>query len=140
MDDSAESTREERRDPDLLVPTERRRAVQDASLVVGERLYLCSDRGSLACYEAKTGKILYEEKLKTHADLKGNVGFSASIVYADDKIYATSEKGDVVVVKSGPEFSMVSKNALGETCMATPAISKGVLFFRTRDHVIAVGN
>jgi hypothetical protein len=27
---------------------------------------------------------------------------------------------------------------MGEICMATPAISEGTLFFRTRGHVVAI--
>jgi hypothetical protein len=29
-------------------------------------------------------------------------------------------------------------NPLGEPCLATPAISEGVIFFRTKDHLVAV--
>ena len=49
-----------------------------------------------------------------------------------------SEKGTVYVVKAGAEFQLLAENSLGETCMATPAISEGVLFFRTRHHLMAV--
>ena len=57
---------------------------------------------------------------------------------ADGKIYFTAETGEVVVVRAGPDFEVLSVNDLGETCLATPAISEGGLFFRTRHHVIAV--
>jgi hypothetical protein len=30
-------------------------------------------------------------------------------------------------------------NQMGESCMATPAISKGTLYFRTRSHLVAIG-
>jgi hypothetical protein len=32
----------------------------------------------------------------------------------------------------------VATNELRETCMATPAIADGVLFFRTREKLIAI--
>jgi hypothetical protein len=43
-----------------------------------------------------------------------------------------------VVVKEGFEFEVLSRNSLGEECMATPAISEGVLYFRTRGHLVAI--
>ena len=46
---------------------------------------------------------------------------------------------DVFVVQSGPEFKLLATNPLGEVCMATPAITKGMLLFRTRSHLYAVG-
>jgi outer membrane protein assembly factor BamB len=33
---------------------------------------------------------------------------------------------------------IAATNSLGETCMATPAISENALFFRTRDHLVSV--
>ena len=36
-------------------------------------------------------------------------------------------------------ISLVATNELHETCLATPAISDGTLFFRTREKLIAVG-
>lgn len=102
-------------------------------LVYGDHLYVCRDHGVLSCYEAKTGKRLYNERLTTSF-----TGFTASGVAADGKLYYTSEEGDVYVVQAGPEFKVLSKNPLGEICMATPAISEGALFFRTRDHLVAV--
>jgi len=59
-------------------------------------------------------------------------------VAADGKIYCTAEEGDVYVVKAGPEFELIGVNKMNETCMATPAISQGTLFFRTRHHLVAV--
>ena len=55
------------------------------------------------------------------------------------RIYFTSEDGDVYVVKAGPVFEVLATNPLGEVAMATPAISEGTLLFRTRNHLVAVG-
>ncbi|MDO8629113.1 MAG: PQQ-binding-like beta-propeller repeat protein, partial [Phycisphaerales bacterium] len=102
-------------------------------LVYGDLLYCCRDSGILACYDAKSGKKQYRERL---AD---GVGFTASPVAADGKVYFTSEEGDVYVIKAGEKYELLAKNALGEISMATPAISDGVIFFRTRGNVVAVG-
>jgi len=104
-------------------------------LVYGDHLYACKDNGVLSCYEAATGKRLYRQRLGG-----GSTAFTASPVAADGKVYFTSETGDVYVVKAGPEFELLATNPLGEICMATPAISEGTLFFRTRHHLVAVGH
>jgi outer membrane protein assembly factor BamB len=68
----------------------------------------------------------------------GRTGFSASPVASNGRIYFTSEEGDVYVVKAGTTFEQIAVNPLGEVAMATPAISEGVMFFRTRGHLVAV--
>lgn len=98
-------------------------------------LYACRDNGVLYAFDAKTGKQHYKERIG-----QGNTGFTASIVVASDKLYATSEEGDVYVLKTGPNFERIGRNPLGETCLASPAVSNGTLFFRTRNHLIAICN
>lgn len=102
-------------------------------IVYGEYLYCGSDGGRLSCFEAKTGKLVYRESLSAKRG-----AFSASPVGADGKIYFTGEKGDIYVVKAGPEFKLLGVNEMNETCIATPAISQGTLFFRTRHHLVAI--
>lgn len=102
-------------------------------LPYGEYLYNCRINGILSCYEARTGKRIYDERLGS-----GRTGFTASPVAADGKIYLASEEGDVFVVQAGPTFKLLATNPLGEVCMATPAISEGYLFFRTRGSVVAI--
>ena len=102
-------------------------------LVYGDYLYTCQINGVLSCYEAKTGKRAYQVRLGD-----GATGFSASAVATGGKLYYTSEEGDVYVVKADPEFQQLGKNSMGEVCMATPAISQGVLYFRTRSYLVAI--
>ncbi len=42
------------------------------------------------------------------------------------------------VVAAGPEYKELVRNALDDSVMATPAISEGVLYFRTRQSLVAV--
>jgi outer membrane protein assembly factor BamB len=110
-------------------------AYMQTPMIYGDYLYSCQINGILSCYEAKTGKLVYQERLGT-----GRTGFTASPVAADGKLYFTSEEGDVYVVKAGPEFKILATNSMGEVCMATPAISEGTLFFRTQGHLVAIGD
>ena len=102
-------------------------------LIYGDLLYVCRDNGVLSVFDARTGQRHYQGRL---AD--GRTGFSASAVASNGRIYFTSEEGDVYVVKAGPSFEQLAVNPLGEVTMATPAISEGTMFFRTRGHLVAV--
>ena len=104
-------------------------------LVYGEELYCCNDAGILTCYDVTTGDELYSARLGS-----GRTGFTSSGVAADGKLYFSSEEGDVHVVRAGRDFELLAVNSLGEECMATPAISEGVLFYRTRQHLVAVAD
>ena len=98
-------------------------------------LYVCRDNGVLSVFEIASGQRLYQGRL---AD--GKTGFSASAVASNDRIYFTSEEGDVYVIKAGKTFEQLAVNPLGEVTMATPAISEGTMFFRTKGHLVAVAD
>lgn len=118
-----------------VVWTERRNgAYLMTPLVYRDCLYSGTNNGVLKCYDALSGQLHYQKRLGN-----GTVALSASPVAGDGKIYWTTEEGDVHVVEAGPEFRELAVNNLGEQAMATPAISAGVLFFRTRQSMIAVG-
>ncbi len=102
-------------------------------LVYGDYIYSCRNNGGLICYQAKTGERIYQQRLAG-----GGTGFSASPVAADGKLYFTSEIGDIYVIQAGPEFKLLAQNSMDEICMATPAISEGMLFIRTRKNLVAI--
>ncbi|MEE2778130.1 MAG: PQQ-binding-like beta-propeller repeat protein [Acidobacteriota bacterium] len=114
--------------------TKRDGGYMQTPLVYGDELYVCRDNGVLSCFDAATGELHYKTRLG-----QGRTGFSSSGVAADGKIYFTSEEGEVYVIAAGTEFRQLAVNDLGEVHMSTPAISEGVLYFRTRGRVIAVG-
>lgn len=104
-------------------------------IVYGDLLYVCRDNGVLSVFDARTGERHYQSRLGD-----GKTGFSASPVAAGGRVYFTSEDGDVYVVKAGTTFALLGTNALGEVAMATPAISEGVIYFRTRNHLVAIAD
>jgi len=97
-------------------------------------LYVSRNNGVFKVFEADSGTELYQQRLGD-----GTTGFTASLVAADGKVYFSSEDGDVFVVKAGREFELLAKNRIGEIGMATPAISEGVIYFRTDKSLISVG-
>ena len=117
----------------IVWSTSRDGAYMQTPLVYGDSLYVCRDNGVLSVFDVRTGERRFQGRL---AD--GRTGFSASPVASNGHIYYTSEEGDVYVLKAGATFEQVAVNPLGEVAMATPAISEGVMFFRTRNHLVAV--
>jgi outer membrane protein assembly factor BamB len=113
---------------------ERQGNYMQTPIVVGEKVYACFDTGVLSCFDARTGAIAYGQRLGSGAE-----GFTASPVSDGRHLYFTSEVGNVFVVPATGTFSVSATNKLGETCMATPALCDGTLFFRTREKLIAVG-
>jgi outer membrane protein assembly factor BamB len=99
-------------------------------LAYGDNLYIMRDNGVLAAYLARTGELLYQERLPST--------FSASPVAADGKIYLASEDGDVYVVRAGAKFERLATNPVGEPLMATPAISDGMMYLRTTGALYAI--
>jgi outer membrane protein assembly factor BamB len=112
---------------------QREGAYMQTPIVYRDQLYVCRDNGVLNVYEAATGRRLYQQRL---AD--GTTGFSASAIAGDGKLYYTSEDGSIFVIKAGSAFEQIAENDMGETMMATPAISEGTIFFRTRTRLVAV--
>jgi outer membrane protein assembly factor BamB len=95
-------------------------------LVYGDYLYVLLDRGFLSCYEARTGKVVYEK------ERLGPTAFTASPWAYKGKLFCMSEDGDTVVVQAGKQFKVLGKNSLDEMSMATPALAGGSLFVRTQ--------
>ncbi len=111
----------------------RKGAYMPTPIVYGDYLYICRDNGILTCFEAKTGKQIYKERV-------GGVHrtYTASAVAADGKLYFADEKGAVHIIQAGPEYKHLATNSLGESCLATPAISGKTLFVRTTSHLFAI--
>jgi outer membrane protein assembly factor BamB len=101
------------------------------SLIVEDRYLLSvSKKGEAFCYEAATGKVLWKETLGKH---------HASPVSADGLVYFLNDDGVLNVVKPGPTFQRVAQSKLGETTIASPAISHGQLLIRGGEHLFCFG-
>ena len=103
------------------------------NLVYGGYLYNLRMNGNLTCFDASSGEVIYKKRIEDA------MGITASGVASNGKIFYSLEQGDVVVVKAGPGFEIISRNPLDDLIMATPAISRGMLYFRTQKFLVAVG-
>ncbi len=95
-------------------------------------LFWTTDNGLAACAEAKTGKVLWEERL-------GAVDVTASPILAGDEILAFVDKGQFFVFKADREFDLVRKGDLGQPVSASPALVDGRLYVRGATHLFCFG-
>ena len=120
--------------PSILWSKTGRGSYMPTPLIYKGLLYVLANNGVFDAYNLRTGEEVYRQRLPQ----VGN-GFSASPVAADDKIYLSSEDGDVLVIAAGPTFKHIATNAMGESLMATPALSEGVMYLRSAKHLFAIG-
>jgi hypothetical protein len=90
---------------------------------------------------AENGKVIFKlnvEAFPQSSDVYDSLG-EAYMINGDKELavknyekslYFTSEDGEIFVVKAGPQYKLISTNSRGEVCMATPAISEGMIFVR----------
>ncbi len=91
--------------------------------------------GISSCFDTNDGEPLwYQRRIQNVGD------YFASPVYGDGKIYVTGENGVVIVLDNKPELNVLATNDLGDSCLATPAIADGRLYFRTRHKLICVAD
>jgi len=102
-------------------------------LLYKNHLYNVNWNGSVDCFDALTGRIIYKAKLgKTQS-------FIASPVASDGKLYIVDEKGTVYIIQDGDKFSQVAEIPLNDICLTAPAITDGMIYFRTQKYLIAAG-
>ncbi len=92
-------------------------------LLIGDELYVVSDRGLASCLDAKTGKPHWQESI--------GGAYSASPFYADGKIYFQSEDGKTTVVRAAKQFEVLATSNLGERTFASYAVADGAIYLRT---------
>ena len=80
-------------------------------------------QNNFICLEAKTGQIVYTQKMKSK--------HYTSTVFANGLIYLISGKGEATVIKEGTKFEIVAENKLPGEVFATPAILRNQILLRT---------
>jgi len=100
-------------------------------LVYDSLLYMLHWNGNLSCFQARTGKKLYQETVYP-------ASFIASPVAADGKLFLVAESGDLYIVAAGPEYRLLKMIPLGEASLVTPAIAPGIMVLRTESRLIGV--
>ena len=93
-------------------------------IVIGDLLFMVSDNGIITCLDAKTGAVVWEQKV--------GGDFSASPISAEGRIYFFDRDSKATVIQAGREFKLLAENKLDDGLMASAAVSGKALFLRTR--------
>lgn len=105
-------------------------------------LFVVSDLGFATCMEAKTGKVVYRERLPGASSTgRGGKPFYASPVLANGHLYAVSRRNGTFVIEARPEFKLVAENKLAgddSDFNATPAIAGRQLFLRSNRNLYCI--
>lgn len=101
-----------------------------SAVVYGGHYYLVDDEGFGTCLDLATGAELWRQRLGGR--------YQASPVAGAGKVYFTNLDGVVSVLKAGAGFELLARNALGETIVASPAVSNGQLFLRGEKHLYCI--
>ena len=65
--------------------------------------------------------------------------FIASPVASDGRIYIVDEEGTVYIIRDGNTFKLLAEIPMNDICMTAPAITDGMIYFRTQNNLFAVG-
>ena len=104
-------------------------------------LFWVSDRGIAHCVDAKTGNLVYQERV-TGITGSGGRAFYASIVKAGDNLLALNRSGATIVITPGSEYKQARVNQIvGDDSMfnATPALSDVQIVIRSDRFLYCIG-
>ncbi|MBC8354725.1 MAG: PQQ-binding-like beta-propeller repeat protein [Planctomycetes bacterium] len=103
-----------------------------SSVVYEGVLYMVKDSGIITSLGASDGKMHKQGRAR------GRGNYYASLVAGDGKVYLTSERGVITVLKAGPQWEVLSSHDFGERIMATPVAAKGQLLIRTDEALYCI--
>jgi outer membrane protein assembly factor BamB len=118
---------------------EKRNAQRIGSGVVKDGyLYMPNDPGVIQCIDPKTGRVVWQQRMKTNAS---NASTWSSFVLSGDRLYLVTKSTDTVVVKASPEkFEQLATNSVGDKMSnSSVAVSNGELFIRTYQNLWCIG-
>ena len=99
-------------------------------IVEGGHFLIVSDSGVAHCFDAKSGEILWEERLREH---------HASLSSAEGRVYFINDFGILRSVKPGKAYELLAESELKEKVFASPALSEGQIFIRGEKSLICLG-
>ncbi len=98
------------------------------------KVYLCTDKGTIACLDAESGKELWQTETPKH-----RLKFSASPILVGDLLYLVREDATSFVVDTKKQ-KVIATNKLGadEFIVSTPVFVDGKILIRTFDHLYSI--
>jgi outer membrane protein assembly factor BamB len=103
-------------------------------VIIKGLIYMVNEKGLLSCLDAKTGQLIWKEKLQ------GNYNFNTAPVSIGDKIYLNNVDGGTIVIKADNKFQVVAENKLEGKLIARPVVSENSLILRSDTHIYRIEN
>lgn len=97
----------------------------------GNLLFSWFDKGVVTCLDAPTGDVIWKERIGGE--------YFGSPVCVGERLYCISREGEVVVLAASRQFEELGRIDLGEASNSTPAVADGVMYLRTKSHIMALG-
>ncbi len=96
-------------------------------------LYFVHDKGFAGCFDAKTGREVWYERVN-------GAKFTSSPVIVGGKMYAPTEQGEVIVFETGPNYRLLARNKLGERFRASPAVANNRMYLRGQNSLFCIAS
>lgn len=94
-------------------------------------LFVVDRNGYISCIEAKTGKSIWQKRMKGR--------FSASPILANNLIYFFNEDTVCTIIKPVKELIIVAENKLSDgKLLATPAFDENSIYIRTENNLYRI--
>lgn len=107
-----------------------------------EHLYWIDEKGIAFCVKAESGEVVYKKRVPGVRGGRG-IKFFASMIHAGDHMFAVSRRSGTFVIKTTPEYELVSHNKIegdDSEFNGTPAISGNQLYIRSNKFLYCIGN
>ena len=100
-------------------------------IIIKGLLFVVDRNGYISCIEAKTGKSIWQKRMKGR--------FSASPILANNLIYFFNEDTVCTIIKPTRELEIVADNKLSDDkLMATPAFDENSIYIRTEKNLTRI--
>ena len=100
-------------------------------IIIKGLLFVVDRNGYISCIEAKTGKSIWQKRMKGR--------FSASPILANNLIYFFNEDTVCTIIKPIRELDIVTENKLSsDKLMATPAFDENSIYIRTENNLYKI--
>ena len=101
-------------------------------LATGEFVLLSTSTGTVTCYDAEKGEMLWEEDFETD--------FTSSPSLVGNRVYLFGKDGQGLDRRADrEECKRIAETDLGEPCVTSPAFQDGRIYIRGEEHLFCIG-
>jgi outer membrane protein assembly factor BamB len=101
-------------------------------VIKDELIYTINTRNILMCIDASDGEEVWSTRVRSN--------FNASPLFIDGNIWFFSVKGEVLVIKAGRQYEVISQNQLDSGIWATPAVVRASMIVRTENYLYRISD